>query len=202
MSGQRVIILGAGLGRRMGGPKVLKSFQGKTFLERILDRCEESRSPVILTHNPQSHSPLEALLDGFLHSTLPRLVSVPGEATMLDSLRAGLEAGDPSGGFWCWPVDAPFISPRGWQQATAAANSDPGAIWKLRVAGKTGHPIWFPGWAAPGIIAGNWPRVEERGLLGFLDQHQDKVRILALEGELLADFNSPDQLAALEGEHS
>jgi len=36
MAGPHVVLLGAGHGRRMGGPKVLTRHGGRTFLERIL----------------------------------------------------------------------------------------------------------------------------------------------------------------------
>ena len=49
MTNQPVLLLGAGLGRRMGEPKVFTRAGEKSFLERILARCRESGSPVTLT---------------------------------------------------------------------------------------------------------------------------------------------------------
>lgn len=194
-AGPPVIVLGAGHGRRMGGPKAFARAGGRTFLERILERCRESASPVTLTVDPAFRGRVETLL-AELPGPPPRLVACDGARPMLASVQAALGSGVFSGGFWLWPVDAPFLSAAGWARAVAAARAAPDAVWKLRVAGHTGHPVWFPGWAVPAIRTGDWPD----GLLGFLRAHPGAVRVLSLEGEVVADVNTPDQLAALTGE--
>ncbi len=194
MSGQPVVVLGAGHGRRMGGPKVLAEVEGTTFLERILERCRETASPVTLTLDPAFRPEVERLLAG-LPPPPPRIVEVDGTRPMLASVQAALAAGGFAGGFWCWPVDAPFISQMGWDQAVETVRGQPEEVWKLRARGRTGHPIWFPGWAVPVIAAGDWPN----GLLGFLETCPERIYVLALDAEELGDFNTPEQLAALQG---
>ena len=195
--GPPVLILAAGHGSRMGGPKAFKEHGGRTFLERILDRCVESRSPVVLTVDPIFRARIEALLSK-REATLPVLVEADGLRPMLETTQAGLADPLPAeapwgGGFWLWPVDAPFLSESGWARARAAVAQDAAAIWKLRVQGRTGHPIWFPGWSVEELRSGTWPD----GLLGFLTTHKDRVRILPLEGEVIADFNTPASLATV-----
>ena len=212
MAGPRVVLLGAGHGRRMGGPKVLTRHGGRTFLERILARCAESASPVTLTVDPRFRVEVEALLETCAPPK-PTLAETDGTRPMLDSVQAPLAAAQMgsqtaaqtdaapaaqaqvaapwAGGFWLWPVDAPFISPEGWARARKAAAGEPDAVWKLRAGGKTGHPIWFPAWSVPRILAGAWAD----GLLGFLAEFSERIRILPLEEELLADFNTPERLA-------
>lgn len=192
-AGPPVVILAAGHGRRMGGPKVFKAHGGRTFLERILERCAESASPVVLAVDPAFRADAERLAAG--HGGPIRWVEADGTRPMLDTLQAALReplpAGAGGGGFWLWPVDAPFLSPQGWARAREAVEGAPEAIWKLRVQNKTGHPIWFPGWSVPAIRAGGWPD----GLLGFLEEQAARVRILHLEDEVIADFNTPESLA-------
>jgi CTP:molybdopterin cytidylyltransferase MocA len=196
-----VVILAAGQGRRMGGPKIFREHGGRTFLERILDRCRESASPVTLAIDPAFRGGVEALL-GRIGGSPPTLVEAAGSAPMLVSVQAALAAGAAecqtawSGGFWLWPVDAPFLSAEGWRLACAAVRESPGFVWKLRAGGKTGHPIWFPGWSVPPIRSGAWPD----GLLGFLATCPERIRFLPMEREIIADFNTLDELARVSPE--
>ncbi|MBI3992329.1 MAG: nucleotidyltransferase family protein [Candidatus Lambdaproteobacteria bacterium] len=192
---QAVLLLGAGHGTRMGEPKVFTRHGGQSFLERILRRCAEAGAPVTLCVDPGFRERVEAAL-ALLALPRPRLVSADGTRPMLATVQAGLAAGGFETGFWLWPVDAPFISPQGWARAVARAAERPGRILKLRVAGRTGHPLWLPGWAVPEILAGDWAD----GLLSFLAAHEGEVEILPLDGEVLGDFNTPEQLTRAPGE--
>ena len=78
MDGPHVVLLGAGHGRRMGGPKVLTRHGGRTFLERILARCAESASPVTLTVDPRFRAEVEALLETCAPPK-PTLADQPGK---------------------------------------------------------------------------------------------------------------------------
>lgn len=203
MSGQQVVVLGAGHGRRMGTPKIFARAGGKTFLEHILSRCRETAHPVTLVIDPRHRGKVLKLLQALSFgepqpfgeqqpSGQPQLVEADGTAPMMASLKAALEAGNFAEGLWCWPVDAPFLSAPGWVMAVEAAQSTPEVIWKPSSGGKTGHPVWFPGWAVPRILAGDWPN----GLLGLLHECADQTYVLELEGEDLRDFNTPEQLAS------
>ena len=197
-AGPLVVILGAGHGTRMGGPKLFREHGGRTFLERILARCRESASPTILVIDPRVRREADVLLERLGQPKLAR-VETDGHRPMLESIHAALlspafaSCSGTTAGFWLWPVDAPFLSTVGWSRALAAVGGDPEAIWKLRAGGKTGHPIWFPAWSVAEIRDGAWPN----GLLGFLATHGDRIRVLPLEGEWIGDFNTPESLAAV-----
>lgn len=186
---QSVLILAAGHGKRMGGPKVFTRHGAQSFLQRILARCAESGADVTLTVDPLFRVQLEAELRA-MNVAAPTLVDADGARPMLATVQAGLAAGGFERGFWLWPVDAPFISAAGWALATRAAAADASAILKLRVENRTGHPIWFPGWAVALVAGGEW----SDGLLGFLNEHEQRVSILHLEHEVLSDFNTRQQL--------
>jgi CTP:molybdopterin cytidylyltransferase MocA len=193
-AGAPVIVLGAGHGTRLGGPKLFARHGGRTFGERILERCRETGARVILVSDPRFRARLEALL-AELPAPLPRVVEADGTQPMLCSLRAGLRAGPCEPGFWLWPADAPFISPQGWRRAVAAAAGEPAAVWKLRAGGRSGHPIWMPAGLVPAILAGQW----SDGLRGLLRQiPPGQIRVLELEGEFLEDIDTPEQLAKLD----
>ena len=190
---QPALILGAGHGTRMGGPKVFARIDGVTFLERILMRVREAGCPAILTVDAGFHAEVEALL-GTLPPLPLRLVEVEGTLPMLASVQAGLAALDGTAeGAWLWPVDAPLLSAEGWRKARAAAGARPERILKLRAGGRTGHPLWLPRWACAAVAAGSWAD----GLLGFLaGVPPERIAQLELPGETLGDFNTPAQLAA------
>ncbi len=195
--GQAVIVLGAGQGRRMGGPKLFAEHGGRTFVERILARCGESGARATVVVDPRQRERLEGLLGGAaggLPEPLWRVVEADGEADMLSSVQAALAAVPWEAGFWLWPVDAPFISAAGWRRAVEAVAGEPGAVWKLRAGGRTGHPIWFPGRAGRALLEGQWAD----GLRGYLATlPAGAIRVLHLEGEFLEDVDTPQDLAAL-----
>lgn len=208
MTAQPVVVLGAGHGTRMGRPKIFARYEGSTFLERILTRCRETASPVTLVVDPGFREKALALLTELRITPpaqpaelrippppMPRLVDADGAGPMLASVQAALRQGGFDAGFWCWPVDAPFLSAPGWVMAVEGVQTQLDHIWKLSTGGETGHPVWFPGWAVPGILAGDWPG----GLQGFMESNADRVLVLELEGEELRDFNTREQLAALRG---
>ena len=193
MPGPPVLLLGAGHGRRMGGPKLFTRHGGQTFLERILRRCQESASPVTLTVDPLHQKQL-ALLLATLDLPRPRLALSDGSRDMLFSVQQALGMNGWTPGFWLWPVDAPFLSPEGWRTAVERAAHDPGSIWKLRHQGRTGHPIWYPEWTVAPILKGGW----DDGLLGFLREVPPaKIQQIILENEVIADFNTPRALQQL-----
>ncbi len=192
MRGQPVVVLGAGHGRRMGKPKVFAELDGRTFLERILERCRETGSPTTLVLDPVFRARAEALLARFPPPP-PAIVAADGTLPMLASLQAALREGSMPAGCWCWPVDAPFISAMGWDLAVETVRGQPGDIWKLRSGDRGGHPIWLPDWAGEEIARRDWPR----GLRGFLATCPDRIYVLTLDAEELRDFDTPEQLAAL-----
>jgi len=189
---QPVVVLAAGHGTRMGGPKAFAQVGSATFLERILARIGEAGCPAIVTVDPEFRPRVEALLKG-LPRTAARLVAVDGRLPMLASVQAGVSALDRAArGAWLWPVDAPLLSAEGWRRARETVAAQPEAILKLHAQGRTGHPTWFPRWACDAIAAGRW----EDGLLGFLAAvPPERIAHLELPGETLADFNTPEQLA-------
>ncbi|MBI4082821.1 MAG: nucleotidyltransferase family protein [Candidatus Lambdaproteobacteria bacterium] len=192
---QPVLILAAGHGTRLGGPKAFIAVGGPTFAERILARCAEAGAPVTLVLDPRHGARWAALLARW-QGPAPRRFEADGTRPMVESVRVALAAGDFGQGVWVWPVDAPFLSAAGWRAARAAVAGAPLAIWKLRAEGRSGHPLWLPGWACTAVGERDWPD----GLRGLLTAHLDSVRVLELPGERLYDVDTPEALAALQEE--
>lgn len=197
-TGQHVLILAAGRGRRMGGPKVLATHGGVGFLERILARCAEAAARVTLLASQETQPALEALL-GTLPPTLlapmPRILHADSTAPMAETLRLGLQHGPYLPGCWVWPVDNPFLSAGGWQALRRQAGQAPDAVWKPVSEGVSGHPIWLPAHHHAALLAGPLPD----GLRGYLRAlSPGQVRALALEGEHLPNVNRSTDLPPLE----
>jgi nicotine blue oxidoreductase len=196
---QPVLILAAGHGRRLGGPKAFIVVGGRTFVERILSRCAEAGAPTTLAVDAHHAARWEALLARW-QGPPPRRVEADGTRPMVESVRAALAVGGFAQGVWVWPVDAPFLSAAGWRAARAAVAGAPLAIWKLRAEGRSGHPLWLPGWACGdtphGLRGRDWPD----GLRGLVAAHLDTVQVVELPGERLDDVDTPEALAALPDE--
>ncbi|MDH4246857.1 MAG: nucleotidyltransferase family protein [Deltaproteobacteria bacterium] len=192
-----VIVLAAGRGRRLGLPKLLAAYAGRTFLERILIRCAHSGSPVTLTVSPDLRARAEAALQDLqtrLGLPRPKVVEADPDGDMLDSLKTALRAEARAPGVWVWPVDAPFISAPGWTSAVAAVRTDPARVLQLRCGGRGGHPLWLPDSLRPALLTGHW----ENGLAGFLaGLERPRLHCLELAGEHLRDVNTPEDLHAL-----
>ncbi len=197
MNQQTVLILGGGYGRRFGVPKLFAHHAGTGFLERILARCAESFTPIILAAQPQHATRLMQRLKAWRAqrplSPLLHTVWVAGKTPMLSSVQTGLKHLQrwPTriAGCWLWPVDAPFISATGWGRARCAVQSQPQCVWKLRKhpsAGKGGHPLWLP--------RGTWPLIRQQPWKGgvkeaLLHMKPTDIKQLILEGERLHDVD-------------
>jgi CTP:molybdopterin cytidylyltransferase MocA len=195
--GLPVIVLAAGHGTRMGGPKAFTRHGGQSFLERILERCAESNAEVTLTVDPSFKA---RLLEALKARPVPRphlhlrWVDADGRLPMLASVQAALAAGGFEHGFWMWPVDAPFLSADGWRVLSRDVAVDPAKIVKPVSDGKSGHPVWFPAWTVSRIAQGGWPD----GLQGFLHEiGPGLVRRVDLPGERINDVDTPEELAAM-----
>jgi CTP:molybdopterin cytidylyltransferase MocA len=95
-------------------------------------------------------------------------------------------------------VDAPFLSAMGWRTLHENVETNDSQIVKPQVGGRSGHPVWFPGWAAARIGNGDWTN----GLLGFLSEcTPDRIRRVDLPGEALNDVDTPEELSAMSTSH-
>ena len=106
------IVLAAGRSRRMGRPKAWLSYQGKTFLQRIVETAQAANlKPIVVVAGSVEHAPpLVSHEEIKQRISLPDLVLAVGkpDAHPIDSLRAGLACLPADHAFFLWPVDYPF----------------------------------------------------------------------------------------------
>ena len=130
------VILAAGMGRRMGGPKALLDLGGTTLLELQLRALQGARF-IIIVVSPELW---EARPGPILDASRTRYVlnPRPEEGPFL-SIRLGLEALDGGGPVLVVPVDCP-VPPGAPQRLSGAAA--PGLAWLAPTHdGRRGHPV-------------------------------------------------------------
>ena len=186
------IILAAGASSRMGGPKALCDFEGRTCIELALDACHEA-----------TLTPLVVVL-GFHAETIRRRVAF-GDATVVvnqyaergqtSSLKAGVSAlPDRAEAFLVYPVDFPLV--------TAVELRLLHAAWQARSSGqrifipshdrRRGHPVLFDGTFRDAFMQ----LADESPARAVVDASPERVSYVDCEMPyVLADMDTPDDYA-------
>ncbi|GIW52917.1 MAG: hypothetical protein KatS3mg081_2272 [Gemmatimonadales bacterium] len=137
-----LLVLAAGESRRMGYPKALLRYRGRTFLESILDAARAAgieRRLVALA--PDEDNVLRA---HELHDVVVIRNETP-KAGPIGSIRAGIRAvlNHPVEALLVWPVDHPHVSVATVQALVAGFYQAKGAIVVPSYGGRRGHPVVF-----------------------------------------------------------
>lgn len=137
------IVLAAGESKRMGRPKQLLAWQGKSLLQHVLDHLLHSRADeIILVLGHEA----EAVGKGLADVRIKRVINPDYKEGMSASLRQGLGAMDPgSEAFLVLLADQPGIGPeiinrliREFQRAEPRRG-----IVRPVYRGRPGHPVLF-----------------------------------------------------------
>jgi len=186
------IVLAAGKSERMGRPKALLPFRGRTFLENILDAISHTSIEdtfVVLGHHRDE---IERSL------SLPSVVFNPNyEQGMITSFQAGIRAlsWDASGAF-LFLVDHPVVEP-----ATIEAmimNLAPNRIVLPTFEGRRGHPVLFSSEVLEEILA--LPPTEGANIV----VRKNPARIVEVPvntAGILVDIDTPQQFEKLREEY-
>lgn len=133
------IVLAAGLGRRIGGPKALLSLDGRTFLERAVGVLGEASLEVVVVMNPGVSEVIPAA--GFRGH---RVVNANPdlENGMFGSVRLGVSQALRLGahGALLLPVDLPLVT-GGDVQSVLARLKEGAEVVVPTHGGRRGHPI-------------------------------------------------------------
>lgn len=185
------IILAAGASTRMGRPKALLDFNGRSALALVLEAVRELDEPVVvLGHDAESLRP---------HVTRGRAVTNAGWARgQTSSLKAGLRAAPGAEAYLMHPVDTPLIWPSDVRALVESRRSDPkaGRVWIPSHRMRRGHPVLFDASVVAGLLALD----DESPARGVLEA----AGIVHVETEspyVLMDMDTPDDYARLLSEY-
>jgi CTP:molybdopterin cytidylyltransferase MocA len=185
------VVLAAGEGRRMGGPKALVRLQGTTFVERCVERMRRPGvCEVVVVVGPLADR-VAALLPGVTCVSNPRAAD-----GMLGSILCGLDAADErvADAVLLHPVDHPLVEAATVDRVVEALAGGARIAVPSR-EGRRGHPGGFarPAWPS---LRGAAPA---RGARAVLADHPDWVVHVLGDAGSVAGIDTPDDYARLIG---
>lgn len=191
MAGIGAIVLAAGKGKRMGRPKALVDYEGKSFLEHALASLTAAgASPIAVVLDPAS--PDFAAAKKIATGAGAVVVENPKpERGMLSSVKHGLTALSGVTHAALLPVDHPGIKPSTLEALFLHARSSPEKIVVPLFQGKRGHPGIFPA-SKFGDLMG---APENEGARAVLHQHASLVLEAVIDDPaVVRDLDTPGDL--------
>lgn len=187
------IILAAGASERMGYPKALLPYRGRSFLEGILEACYAAgveQRVVVLGHFA------DKILESIDLSGVTVTRSGDLEAGPIGSVWAGLSAlaSLPLDAVLVWPVDRPHIAVATVTALVDAFRAGHQPIVVPICGGQRGHPVLFGRRVFAELLGA--PRVE--GARAVV--HKDPARVIEVpvdDPAVLEDFNTPEDYKRL-----
>lgn len=187
------IILAAGASERMGYPKALLVYRGRTFLAGILDVCFAAGIETSVVVVGYYADKITAALD------LGRVMVVTSDnlaAGPIGSVRAGLRALEthPVDGALIWPVDRPHVSVEVIAALLDAFRRTGGPIVVPVLEGRRGHPVVFARAVFDELIGAP----DREGARAVVRRNQARVvEVPVSDSAVLEDLNTPDDYKAL-----
>jgi CTP:molybdopterin cytidylyltransferase MocA len=186
------VVLAAGRGERMGGPKALLTLDGETFLARcarLLRRPGIARVVAVLGHEAE-----RVAREAGLPADVATIVNARYADGMLTSIVAGLDAAETTGAdaVLVHPVDHPLL-PEETVDAVIAALTAGATIAVPSHDRRRGHPAGFSRAAWPALRTA----IPEEGARGVLARHPDWIVHVPAGPACLTGINTPDDYARL-----
>jgi CTP:molybdopterin cytidylyltransferase MocA len=187
------IILAAGASERMGYPKALLPYRGRSFLEGILEACYASgieHRVVVLGYYA------DKILESIDLSGVTVAMSQDIDAGPIGSVWAGLAtlAASPVDAVLVWPVDRPHIAVATVTALVDAFRAGHQAIVVPTCGGQRGHPVLFGRRVFAELLGA--PRDE--GARAVVRKDPARVAEVAVDdAAVLEDFNTPEDYKRL-----
>ncbi|WP_144903397.1 nucleotidyltransferase family protein [Halobellus captivus] len=179
-------ITAAGKSTRMGGfPKPLLTFDGRRFVERLVETYSEAGiEPVVVLGYEAAEVRARADLSGATVRENPAY-----ESGMLSSVQVVVEYADErdADGVFLNPVDCP-VTPSAVVETLAAAAADGGDVIVPTVDGGSGHPPLFTASTFDALESAP----EDRGARAVVRADDTDTREIAVDDErIFADVDTP-----------
>lgn len=184
------IVLAAGEGRRMGGPKALLRDGDATFLARACARFSAAGVPPVAVLGAEAGRVRDA---AGMPAETAVVVNERWREGMLTSVWAGLDAAERLGAeaVLVHPVDNPFVAP-GTIASVVAALAEGAAIAVPSHDGRRGHPA--------GFARSVWPALRRAPLDGgartLLQARPELVVHVPAGPDCLVDIDTPEDLSS------
>ena len=192
MGAMRIValVLAAGEGRRMGGPKALLRVAGTSFLAHVCAQFAAAGVGEIVTVLGARAADVRA------RAAVPDGVTVAvneaWQTGMLSSIWCGLAAAEGADAVRLHPVDNPSVT-KATSLGVLAALEAGAVIAVPSHAGRRGHPAGFARLAWPALRAA----APEHGARAVLLAHPGWVVHVPAGPDCLCDIDTPGDLAAL-----
>jgi molybdenum cofactor cytidylyltransferase len=192
-----VAILSGGESRRMGWPKALLPYRGKTFITQLLEVTQHPRigvTRIVLG----AHA---AEIGKVLRESAKKDIIVNGEweKGQLSSIQAAIRSlpAESTSGLLLCPVDHPIISPSLIAKLIEAFDASGKSIALPMFRGKRGHPVIFRATRYNELLAAS----PDLGAREVVWAHADDIAIVRTEEEgVILNINEPGILRRVQAE--
>lgn len=176
------VILAAGESKRMGEPKQLLPWRGKTILETVIGNvasCSEVDDEIRVVLGARKER-IEPLVENFQDSRIRAIENPDYREEMLTSVRRGLEdLPDSTRGVMLVLGDQPLISPKIFSTLVEEFISKRPYILLPISSGERGHPLLLRRELVPEVNSLDGPG----GLHGILEKYSDRVSELEVDDD-------------------
>jgi len=192
------VILSGGESKRMGAPKALLPYRGKTFIDHLI---EVTRHPRLGITRIVVGAHADEIRAHLAERSSEIVVNPEWQEGQLSSIQAGIRSlpeGETEGMLLC-PVDHPLVTAQLVARLIAEFDSNEKPIALPTHHGKRGHPLIFRANLYPELLAAS-PDVGARQVVWA---HADQVCEVATEEEgVVLNINDPEALQRALGQSS
>lgn len=182
------VIMAAGSSSRFGANKLLQEFGGKPLFRRAMEAVPLEL--FLRVHVVTGYEPVAALAAELGFSAIR---NDHPELGVSHTIRLGLEGLQDCDGVLFMTADQPLLTKQTMEQLAACFCAEPSVIAAAAHDGKRGNPCLFPRGLFPALLA----LEGDVGGARVIKAHTDRLRLVEVPAEELADCDTAEALQAL-----